>query len=254
MQKDSIKWNGILIEYEWTRGKRKTIGISISPEGCVSIKAPLEITKDQIRQCVLQKGRWIVEKREELKQKQKELKAQIPVRHFEDGESLLYLGERYVLRKKRVSSIKNRNQRNENLAQIQRFEKEREICLTYTGSDWNEEAFKDVLEQWYREEARKYLKDRAEKCSKRIPCEYGRIFIKNQKTCWGSCSTKGNLNFNWRIMMAPAEIIDYLVVHELCHRIEMNHSGAYWKLVEKQIPDYKARRQWLKENGHLLAW
>ena len=253
MEKDSIKWNGILIEYEWTRGKRKTIGISISPDGGISVKAPLEITKEQIRQCMLQKGRWIVQKKKEIEQRQRERKVQNPDRHFEEGDFLSYLGQQYVLRKKWVSSI-NGKQRNDNLAQIKRLENEREICLIYTGSDWTEADRKDVLEQWYREEARKYLTERVKVYSRRIPCEYGRIFIKNQKTCWGSCSTKGNLNFNWRIMMAPAEIIDYLVVHELCHRIEMNHSDAFWKLVEKQLPDYKERRQWLKENGHLLVW
>ena len=77
----------------------------------------------------------------------------------------------------------------------------------------------------------------------------GRITIRNQKTRWGSCSSKGNLNFNCLLMLTPPEVIDYGVVHELCHRKEMNHSGAFWAEVEKVIPSYKEQVKWLKENG-----
>ena len=78
---------------------------------------------------------------------------------------------------------------------------------------------------------------------------YGRITIRNQRTRWGSCSAKGNLNFNCLLMLMPPEILDYVVVHELAHRREMNHSPAFWAIVESVLPDYRARRQWLKEHG-----
>ena len=81
---------------------------------------------------------------------------------------------------------------------------------------------------------------------------YGRITIRNQRTRWGSCSGKGNLNFNCLLMLTPPEIIDYVVVHELCHRKQMNHSSAFWAEVEKILPDYKERRLWLKKNGGAL--
>ncbi len=81
---------------------------------------------------------------------------------------------------------------------------------------------------------------------------YNSISIRDQKTRWGSCSGRGNLSFNWRLILAPPEILDYVVVHELCHLTHMNHSKEFWELVGKVLPDYKDRRKWLKENGHTL--
>ena len=79
---------------------------------------------------------------------------------------------------------------------------------------------------------------------------YGRITIRNQKTRWGSCSAKKNLNFNCLLMLAPDEVVDYVVVHELCHLIEMNHSKKFWAQVEQVMPDYKKQKQWLKDHGN----
>jgi predicted metal-dependent hydrolase len=78
---------------------------------------------------------------------------------------------------------------------------------------------------------------------------YGRITVRNQRTRWGSCSSKGNLNFNCLLMLAPPDILDYVVVHELCHRKEMNHSPKFWAEVAKVIPDYKERQKWLRTEG-----
>ena len=99
------------------------------------------------------------------------------------------------------------------------------------------------------EKALEYIPKRVSYFAKQIGVTYGKITIRNQKTRWGSCSSKGNLNFNCLLMLTPPEVIDYVVVHELCHRKEMNHSGAFWAEVEKILPDYKEQVKWLKENG-----
>lgn len=99
------------------------------------------------------------------------------------------------------------------------------------------------------DEALKVIPERVEYFAKVIGVTYGKITVRNQKTRWGSCSSKGNLNFNCLLMLAPPEVLDYVVVHELCHRKQMNHSKAFWLEVEKVIPDYKEARKWLKEEG-----
>ena len=85
-----------------------------------------------------------------------------------------------------------------------------------------------------------------------VGVRYGRVTIRNQKTRWGSCSSAGNLNFNCLLMLCPREIIDYVIVHELCHRKEMNHSPRFWAEVARVLPDYAVSRKWLKENGPVL--
>lgn len=99
------------------------------------------------------------------------------------------------------------------------------------------------------EEALKVIPERVEYFAKVIGVTYGKITVRNQKTRWGSCSSKGNLNFNCLLMLASPEVLDYVVVHELCHRKQMNHSKAFWLEVEKVLPNYKEVRKWLKEEG-----
>ena len=97
--------------------------------------------------------------------------------------------------------------------------------------------------------ALEYIPDRVEHFAPMVGVSYGGITIRNQKTRWGSCSGKGNLNFNCLLMLTPESIIDYVVVHELCHLKEMNHSPQFWAEVERILPDYKKSRLWLKQNG-----
>ena len=104
----------------------------------------------------------------------------------------------------------------------------------------------------YRAAAREIFTRKAEYYARIMGVTYGRISIREQKTRWGSCSAKGNLNFNWRLIFAPEEVLDYVVVHELAHRKEINHSRAFYAVVESVLPDYRRARKWLRENGPSL--
>lgn len=108
------------------------------------------------------------------------------------------------------------------------------------------------LEKRYREAAKEYFTKRADYYASLLGATYERIRIAEQKTRWGSCSSKGTLSFNWKLMLAPPKVLDYVVIHEVCHLKEMNHSPRFWKLVEEFMPDYKEYRKWLKENGNTL--
>ena len=104
------------------------------------------------------------------------------------------------------------------------------------------------------EKALQYIPERVKYYAPLVGVTYGRITIRNQKTKWGSCSSKGNLNFNCLLMLTPPEVIDSIVVHELCHRKEMNHSSRFYDEVLKVYPDYKKWNKWLKENGDKIMY
>ena len=112
---------------------------------------------------------------------------------------------------------------------------------------------RSALESRYKEAARTYIPKRVAYYNAMTGGSYSRISIRDQKTRWGSCSSKGTLSFNWRLMLAPPSILDYVVVHELCHLTNMNHSPAFWQAVEAVYPDYKNARKWLKEHGSELV-
>ena len=114
------------------------------------------------------------------------------------------------------------------------------------------DAQRAALEKRYIEAAREYFPKRAAYFLPFTGGSYSRITIRDQKTRWGSCSERGTLSFNWRLMLAPPAVLDYVVVHELCHLTHMDHSKAFWTLVESVCPDYRAHRKWLKEHGQEL--
>ena len=110
-----------------------------------------------------------------------------------------------------------------------------------------------VFEAWYRAQAREGISLRAAFFAGLYGFEYHSIRITGARTRWGSCGSKGTLNFSWRLMMAPPAVVEYVVVHELCHLRQHNHSKAFWALVESILPDYKQRQKWLKANGRALV-
>jgi hypothetical protein len=109
-----------------------------------------------------------------------------------------------------------------------------------------------ALQRHLKELARSEINAAAARLSLKMGTPFTRITIRDQRTRWGACSARKSLSFNWRLVMAPPEVAEYVIIHELAHLLEMNHSIRFWKIVEKFCPDYKKRRLWLKKNGHLL--
>lgn len=134
---------------------------------------------------------------------------------------------------KHISNIREKNKEKQNQSGLQKITMEEIRILA--------------------DKALEVIPKRVEYFAAKMGVTYGRITIRNQKTRWGSCSAKGNLNFNCLLMKTPPEVIDYVVVHELCHRKEMNHSLRFWAEVEKVLPNYKESKGWLKENGSMIA-
>lgn len=108
-------------------------------------------------------------------------------------------------------------------------------------------------ERYFRARAKSYIPARVSYFARQMKVSYGKIVIRDQKTRWGSRSSSGTLSFNWRLMLAPKQVLDYVVVHELCHIKQMNHSKAFWQEVERVMPDYAIYRKWLKEHGRELT-
>jgi predicted metal-dependent hydrolase len=106
-----------------------------------------------------------------------------------------------------------------------------------------------AIERWYREEARRRIATVAEHEGRRLGVTHGRIGIRDPRTRWGSCSSRGNLSFSWRLVIAPAEVLEYVVVHELCHLRELNHSKRFYRLLDEARPRWRAEAAWLQEHG-----
>lgn len=118
----------------------------------------------------------------------------------------------------------------------------------------NQHEIRQLLEGWYRHYAREYIQARVAQLAHQHGFKHGHVTIKAQTTRWGSCSSKGNLNFNWRLIMTPPAAIDYVIIHELCHLRELNHSRRFWALVARYCPDYKKWVKWFKLNSTKLIW
>jgi len=127
-------------------------------------------------------------------------------------------------------------------------------ALTLTVASADEPTVRAALEAWYRRQAQAIVAERLALWNQQYGFIYHRVTIKEQKTRWGSCSRQGNLNFNWRLLLAPLDILDYVLIHELSHLKEQNHSPRFWAVVAVACPEFRARRHWLRQHGHELRF
>ena len=111
----------------------------------------------------------------------------------------------------------------------------------------------EALERWYRAQARAQIAPRLDQATQHLGRPYTKLTIRNQRTRWGSCSTTGAMSFNWRLLLAPEPVLDYVIWHEACHLVVMDHSRRFWALVERHVPGYREPRRWLRQNGSALV-
>ena len=225
-------------EYSLIRSsRRRTVGISVNPDNTITVRAPERLSDIAIRQLVERKSGWI---REKIDTNLRRGNERIP-KTYENGEEILFLGKTYRLEKvpggKSVVLVDDRLRVGIPKG-IDGKERSRVIAL---------------ISDWYRDQAVRFLAERILFWRERVNAYPKTMRVKRLKSRWGSCSNRGNLNFNWLLILAPPSIVDYVVVHELCHFHHPNHSRAFWDAVRSVLPDYKERRNWLKANTELLT-
>lgn len=219
------------------KSKRKTATIRVYPDDRVVVKVPNRMPTGMVEEWVRSKADWI----------QKRLhhnalwREKYPLKTYRTGETCLYLGNAYVL----------------SLKQGKRQVALQGDCLQIShpsfGSEGDHQSLViKLLSAWYKAQAQDIISDRLAIYAPQIGKPYGEVRFKKSKTRWGSCSIKGNLNFNWALMMAPLDIIDYVVVHELCHLVHHHHRPSFWKLVARYFPQYQDAVVWLKRYGPTL--
>ncbi len=229
------EYNTILFDVSYSR--RKTISISVAAPGLVRVAAPAGLSEKEVIKHVKRKARWIVHKLDEVQNT-----TTTPMKkQFINGEPFMYLGSNYPLQLIIDAGLKNP------VVELYRGK------LMVTSPTGDKEAIKKGIEVWYRIKAREQFRERLEYYQPIVGVIPTKVRIKDQQKRWGSCSSLGNLNFNWRAVMAPSPVLDYLIVHELCHLVHLNHSQDFWHLVCSIIPDYKEMRNWLKKSGSRLS-
>jgi predicted metal-dependent hydrolase len=212
------------------RSHRKTVAIVIERDGQLTVRAPLHLSVPRIQAFVESHADWIAKNRTRL-----QAAAPPPVHRYADSETFLYLGHAYPLF----------------------LVPARHPDLVFDGASFRlaqsslpkaEEAFV----HWYKQQARRFLAERLSAIAGKHAFRYQKIRISSAHTRWGSCSSHGTLSFTYRLIMAPVEVVDYVVMHELVHTQIKNHSKTFWNKVGELMPDYKNRLAWLKKNGKFL--
>jgi len=232
-----IQFGNKRIHYEIRTGNRKkTVGIRINPTGSITVLSPTFLDKVDLQKILHRRARWIIEKQRQLK---KSMDAQ-SFKQFVSGESFPYLGRYYRLKVLKTLPGDEKTCRLVN----GRFLVEGNGHL---GGESGSSSVKRALIEWYVEHAEEKIKERVSQFAPLIGKWPASIKIKNQENRWGSCSRGGIIRFNWRIVMAPISVMDYVIVHELCHLIYPHHSLQFWQKVQSIISDYGKRRYRLRE-------
>lgn len=229
----SYEYEDKIIEFTVVFRKRRTMSIQVVPPNIVTVIAPLKTHEDRIIEVVKTKSKWILKKLTEMKELEYEKKEP----QYINGEEFLYMGDSYSLE----IVVSSNNKRPE----VRLINKTIYVhCNTV-----EKETIKKALKEWYKARATEKINERIEHYQPYFNVKPNVVKVKEQQKRWGSCSSKGTLLFNWRCIMAPLSVLDYVVVHEMSHLIHMNHSKDYWSLVKQVLPDYEEAKAWLNKNG-----
>jgi len=218
--------------YTIVYSKRKTLNITVERDRSVVVRAPEGTDPQKIRQAVKSKRLWIYEK---IRHPQKYRGMPPPPgKELVSGESMLYLGRNY-----RIDIVEDDQ---EGVRFANKF------IVSKTTLSYARQWFRD----WYIAKAKEKIIPKARYHAKNMGVEYDKVLISDLKYRWGSCTPKDNLNFNWRLIKAPMFVIDYVIVHELAHLMESNHTAQFWNIIEAQLPGSRKAKDWLKEHGAIL--
>ena len=217
----------MLIDYDVIRSKRSSLGITIERDGNIVVNSPLELDDIDIEKQVWKKRLWIWEKLA-IKKTSQDMQVK---KQFVSGESFYYLGAEY-----RLEIVEGNTKLKLKHGWFQ------------LGSDHQREA-KEYFKSWYSEHLKKKLYTRLKLFEHKLAMNLPDFRVMELGYRWGSCSREGNLNFNWKIAMAPVGVIDYIIAHELAHLKEHTHNDRFWKEVKRLMPDYANHKEWLKCNG-----
>lgn len=230
------------VNYEVIRSaRRSTVAIEVAPDSRLLVRAPIGVDLDRIHDIVRSKAPWILGRLSKVKA----IRQTHTEKEFVSGESFPYLGRNYRLK------VIEDGSREETRLDLKdgRF---RVVVSEWLEDQARKEAVHETLRQWYQDRAQAILTAKAEALSKQIGVQPSHVVVKNQAKRWGSCSRNGTLNFNWRLVMAPTSIVEYVVAHELCHLKIHDHSKYFWQLLGAILPDFEKRREWLRFNGPSL--
>ncbi len=229
---------GQRIDYSVRISKRaKRVLVKLQQETGLEVVYPTRRRQPAPEEVLQGNADWILRAMKRLS----DASAAQPQRSYRSGEVYHFRGQPYSLR---LSSTRNGDRARVKLA--------RASLALHCHAEATLDERRQAVVAWYRQQAKTYMPQRTRELADQHGFRYGALRIKHQKTRWGSCSAKGNLNFNLRLMMAPDAAIDYVIIHELCHLRELNHSQAFWGIVAAICPEYRHWRAWLQENGHRL--
>jgi len=212
------------------RTKRKTIALQITDDATLIVRAPFDVSDEKIMGVVFKHKKWIEQKKRDIEARDPKFSP----KEFVNGEGFLYLGRYYKLKivDSQEAPLKFENG-------------------FYLSRDTLPEA-REVFIEWYKKMAYEKISERVRWYAQKGGFKYNKVNITNAQKRWGSSSSNRNLNFPWRLIMAPLPVIDYVVIHELVHLEEKNHTRAFWNKVKMLMPGYKKYKDWLKENSYLL--